>query len=340
MGKDPFLIESLWNDWYRDSFNRNVSAPSITAMSAIETACWDIVGKHYGAPVYALLGGALREKVRVYANGWYTHVSGEDEFAERAKEVVRRGYTAIKFDPFGTTYLGASTADVRRYVSIIGAVREMVGDDIELLIEGHGRFTAETAVRIAKQMERYSPRWFEEPVPPEDLEGLKKVAAKTTIPIASGERVLTTYGFAPLLETRAVDIIQPDIVNAGGLLQGKKISALAESHLVTVAPHQAEGPLATATCLQLDACIQNFEIQESFDEFNADWTRGLLVEPIRVEGGSMTIPTRPGLGVDLDMDEVEKHTVAGPSHPDFNLFERGWENRSLPKKGGVAARPH
>ncbi|MDA4123528.1 MAG: mandelate racemase/muconate lactonizing enzyme family protein [Thaumarchaeota archaeon] len=334
MGKDPFMIEKLWNDWYRDSFNRNASAPNITALSAVETACWDIVGKHYGAPIHALLGGAIRDKVKVYANGWYTHVSTPEEFAERAKEVVKKGYRAIKFDPFGTSYLSASTEDIRSYVRIIGAVREAVGDDTELLIEGHGRFTAETAVRIAKQIEGYNPRWFEEPVPPEDLEALRTVAAKTTIPIASGERVLTIYGFAPLIESHSVDIIQPDLINAGGILQGKKISALADAHYVMVAPHQAEGPLATATCLQLDACIQNFEIQESFDEFDIAWRQDLLKEPIKIEGGYMSIPHGPGLGVELRMKEVEKHLATTAERPDFNLFERGWENRNLPKPVG------
>jgi galactonate dehydratase len=338
VGRDPFLIEKMWNDWYRDSFNRNASAPSITALSALETACWDIVGKHYGAPIHALLGGSIRNRVRVYANGWYTHISTPEEFADRAKEVVKRGYRALKFDPFETSYLSASTEDIRRYVGVIGAVREAVGEDVELLIEGHGRFTAETAVRIAKQMERYNPRWFEEPVPPEDLEALKRVASKTIIPIASGERVISIYGFAPLIESRAVDILQPDIINAGGILQGKKISAMADAHFLTVAPHQAEGPLATATCLQLDACIQNFEIQESFDEFDIGWRQDILKEPIKVENGYLSIPTGPGLGVDLKMKEVEKHLATAAERPDFNLFEKGWENRNLPKGRRVAAR--
>lgn len=333
IGRDPFLIEKLWNDWYRDSFNRSASAPSLTALSALETACWDIVGKHYGAPIYGLMGGAVRDDVKVYANGWYTHVGSAEEFAQRAKEVVRKGYRALKFDPFETTYLSAPTGDIRRYAEVIGAVREAVGEDVEILVEGHGRFTAETAVRIAKKIEQYNPRWFEEPVPPEDLEALKTVAAKTTIPIASGERVITIYGFAPLVESHAVDIIQPDLINTGGLLQSKKISALADAHFVTVAPHQAEGPLATATCLQLDACIQNFEIQESFDEFDIGWRRDILTEPIEVRDGRMAIPKRPGLGVDLNMKEVEKHIVKAAKRPDFNLFEKGWENRNLPKRG-------
>lgn len=338
IGKDPFLIEKLWNDWYRDSFNRNVSATGVTALSALETACWDIVGKHYGAPIHALLGGAVRDRVNVYANGWYTHVSTPDEFAERAKEVVRKGYRALKFDPFETSYLSAGTQDIRRYVEVIASVREAVGENVEILVEGHGRFTAETAIRIAKQIEPYNPRWFEEPVPPEDLEGVKKVASKTSIPIASGERIITTYGFAPLIESGAVDILQPDLINAGGLLQGKKISAMADAHFLTIAPHQAEGPLATATCLQLDACIQNFEIQESFDEFDIEWRRDLLTEPIIVRDGYMDVPKKPGLGVDLRMKEVEKHLAAEAERADFNLFEKGWENRNLPKRRKAAIR--
>jgi galactonate dehydratase len=329
IGKSPFEIEKLWSEWYRDSFNRSSSAANITALSAVETACWDIVGKHYGAPIYSLLGGSMRDKVRIYANGWYTHISSREQFAERAREVVKRGYTALKFDPFGTAYLSETTKNISEYVKTIAAVRNAVGDSVELLIEGHGRFTPETAIRIAKSIEQYSPRWFEEPVPPEDLMGTKHVSSKTTIPIAAGERILTIYGFAPWIESQAVDIIQPDIINAGGILQGKKISALADAHNVMVAPHQAEGPIATATCLQLDSCISNFEIQESFDEFDIEWRKDILKKPLRIENGYMYIPSDPGLGVDLDLDNLEKHISTG--NPDFNLFEVGWENRNLPK---------
>ena len=330
ISKDPFQIEKLWNDWYRDSFARNTSAVSITALSAVETACWDIVGKHYGAPIYSLLGGQMREEVDVYANGWYTHASDPEEFARKARAVVRRGYTALKFDPFGTSYLTLRPEEMRRSIKIIGEVHDAVGDDADLLIEGHGRFTAETAIRIAKQMEPYHPRWFEEPVPPEDLEGLKSVAAKTTIPIATGERIVTKYGFAPLIESRAAHILQPDLINTGGLLEGKKISAMADANFMTVAPHQAEGPIATATCLQLDACINNFEIQESFDEFDVKWRSELVNNPPVIRGGRMLIPRTPGLGIDLDLKEVEKHLAT--SATDFNLFEKGWEDRNLPRK--------
>jgi galactonate dehydratase len=198
------------------------------------------------------------------------------------------------------------------------------------LIEGHGRFTPEAAIRIAKMIEEYNPRWFEEPVPPDDLAAMKKVAQKTTIPIATGERVITKFGFAPLIESGSVDIIQPDIINCGGIMEGKKISAMAEAHYVVVAPHQAEGPLATATCLQLDACIPNFEIQESFDEFDVDWRGDILKTGFHVQNGEMAIPDRPGLGVELNPKALEEHKASGSS--DFVLFHSGWENRNLPKR--------
>ncbi len=336
IGKDPFQVEKNWNDWYRDSFNRNASAVNITALSAVETACWDIIGKHYGAPIYSLLGGSLREKVKIYANGWYTHASSAEDFAEKALRVVKKGYKAIKFDPFGTSYLTADAEQISRAVDIVTAVRESVGPNVEILVEGHGRFTPETAIRIAKLLEPLNPRWFEEPVPPEDLEAMKVVASKTTIPIASGERILTSYGFASLIESHSVDIIQPDLINTGGILQGLKISAIAEAHFISVAPHQAEGPLATATCLQLDACITNFEVQESFDEFDVEWRNSLLKNPIEIHDGYMWIPTEPGLGVDLNMKEVERHIASKVT--DFNLFEKGWENRNLPGRAPQAAK--
>ncbi len=329
IGKDPFQVEKNWNDWYRDSFSRSGSAVNITAMSAVETACWDIIGKSYGAPIYQLLGGAIRDRVKIYANGWYTHAHTPQEFAEKARRVVSMGYKALKFDPFGTNYLTAERGEIKRSIETIKEVRNAVGENIDILVEGHGRFSPETAITIAKEIEQYRPRWFEEPVPPEDIAALKLVSQKTSIPIATGERAITKYGFAPLIESHAADIIQPDIVNTGGILEAKKISAMADAHFITVAPHQAEGPLATATCLQLDACIPNFLIQESFDEFDVQWRKDILDSPIEIENGFMKIPERPGLGVDLNMKAVEDHLATGVT--DFDLFEEGWENRNLPK---------
>ena len=331
IGRDPFEIERNWNEWYRDSFNRNTSATNVTAMSAVEIACWDMLGKHYGTPIHSLLGGPVRDRVKVYANGWYTHATGPEGFARKARNVVRKGYSALKFDPFGTSYLTTDYGHIEKAVKIIESVRDAVGDKVDIIVEGHGRFTPETAIRIAKKIEPYNPRWFEEPVPPEDLEALKMVARKTSIPIASGERVLTSYGFAPLIESHAVGIVQPDLINTGGLLQGRKISAMAEAHFISVAPHQAEGPVATATCLQLDACIQNFEIQESFDDFDVEWRRDVLKTPLEIENGYMQIPKRPGLGVELDFEAVNAHLTTETT--DMNLFDEGWENRSLPKRG-------
>lgn len=330
VGKDPMQIEKIWNDWYRDSFSRNISAVNVTAMSAVETACWDVLGKVHGAPIYELLGGAMRTKVKVYANGWYTHASTPEDYARKAKAVVDRGYRALKFDPFGTMYLSGDYEQIQHSVGVIKAVREAIGESTEILVEGHGRFTPEAAIRIAQKIEEYNPRWFEEPVPPDDLIALKKVAEKTKIPIATGERVITKFGFAPLIESGAVDVIQPDIINCGGIMEGKKISAMAEAHYVVVAPHQAEGPVATATCLQLDACIPNFEIQETFDEFDVEWRRDILRDRFSIENGEMAIPSGPGLGIELNHRSLEEHRATEGS--DFVLFQSGWENRNLPKR--------
>ena len=228
IGKDPSRVEAIWSEWYRDSFTRNSSAVNITALSAVEVACWDIIGKELGCPIYALLGGGIRDRVKVYANGWYTNVSSPEDFAAKASQVVHKGYRALKFDPFGTSYLNPDNHEIKNSVKIIEAVRNAVGEDVDILVEGHGRFSAESAVRIAKLMEHYNPRWFEEPVPPEDIDALLCVKNKTTIPIATGERLVTKYAFSPLLERHAVDIIQPDIVNTGGILEAKKISSMAE----------------------------------------------------------------------------------------------------------------
>jgi galactonate dehydratase len=328
IGRDPLRVEKIWYEWFRNSFNRTSDATTVTALTGIEIACLDIIGKQYGAPIHQLLGGSMRDKVRVYANGWYGHVTTPSEWAERAKKVAHRGYTALKFDPFGSAYMQISEKEFKHAVEIVGAVRESVGDDVDLLIEGHGRFNVASAIRVGRALERFNPAWYEEPIPPENLNLLREVKAKVNIPIATGERLITKHDFNKLLRLDTVDVIQPDILNTGGILEAKKISAMAEANYVSVAPHQAEGPICTAVCAQLDACIPNFYIQESFDEFDVSWRNSVVRNPVRIENGWMHVPSGPGLGIDINEKEVAKHPVTNDE--DFNLFSDGWEDRSLP----------
>ena len=206
LGSDPFNIEDLWLRMYRNDFWRGGDI-ALSVLSSIELACWDIVGKAVGQPVYRLLGGQCRDKVRAYANAWYTTARKPQEFARLAKGVVEKGYTAMKVDPFGPGALELSHKERDRAIDLVAAIREAVGPEIDIFIEMHGRFSAATAIEIARLLEPYHPGWIEEPCPPEDIPSLRKVAARVNIPVATGERYSTRYGFREVLETGAPDII-------------------------------------------------------------------------------------------------------------------------------------
>jgi len=330
IGKDPLQVERIWFEWFRNSFNRTTDATTISALTGIEIACLDIIGKHFGAPIHQLLGGPVQKKLRLYANGWYTHAKTPAEWGEKARSATRKGYTALKFDPFGDAYMQIAEKDLRKAEKIVASVRESVGDDVDLMIEGHGRFNVASAVRVGRALEKYRPAWFEEPIPPENIHLLHEVRSKVNIPIATGERLITKHDFNKLLRLDSVDVIQPDILNTGGILETKKIAAMAEANYVSVAPHQAEGPICTAVCAQLDACISNFYIQESFDEFDVPWRNSLVRDPVRIESGWMYVPSKPGLGIDINVKEVLKHPPERDE--DFNLFSQGWEDRNLPTR--------
>jgi galactonate dehydratase len=322
IGRDPSRIEELWRSMYRDPYWRG--GPVITtALSGIEQALWDIAGKRLGVPVYQLLGGKYREKLRAYANAWYKGAITPEDFAERAVQTVEKGYTALKWDPFGSADLTMDFEERKRAVGIVRAVREAVGEKIDLLIEVHGRLNPATAIEMARQLEEFQPFWYEEPVPPDNLEALSKVAAATTIPIATGERLYTKYGFRELLSSQAADIIQPDLCHAGGILEVKKIAAMAEAWYVPVAPHNPNGPVGTAATVHLGACTPNFLILEYFCE-DEEWLFEIVEEPLRFEKGEVIIPERAGLGIELKEAGIAKR----PYQPvRLSMFEAGWEGR-------------
>jgi galactonate dehydratase len=322
IGRDPSRIEDLWRSMYRDPYWRG--GPVITtALSGIEQALWDILGKRLGVPVYQLLGGKCRERLRAYANAWYKGAVTPEDFAERAVKTVDKGYTALKWDPFGSSDLTMDYEERRRAVTIVRAVREAVGEKIDLLIEVHGRLNPATAIEMARELEEFRPFWYEEPVPPDNLEALSKVAAATSIPIATGERLYTKFGFRELLSSQAADVIQPDLCHAGGILEVKKIAAMAESWYVPIAPHNPNGPVGTAATVHLGACTPNFLLLEYFCE-DEDWLSEIVEEPIRFEKGEILIPERPGLGIELKEAGVARR----PYQPvRLSMFEPGWEGR-------------
>ena len=309
VGKDPRTIERHVHDIYRDAYWRG-GAVLMSALSAVEMALWDILGKSLGVPVYQLLGGKLREDVRIYVNGWFAGAKTPEQFAEKAKVAVARGVTAMKWDPFGKSYLEISNRDLDTALRCIAAVREAVGNGVDLLIEGHGRFDVPTSIRIARELEQFKPMFFEEPTPPDNLEALAAVREKSPVAIAAGERLYTLRSFKELFERRAADYIQPDISHAGGIMELKKISAAADAYYIPFAPHNPSGPVANAATLQLAACTQNFTILEIMYS-DVVWRADVTDEALEYKDGYIKIPDRPGLGIEID----EEACLAHPYQP-------------------------
>jgi len=329
LGRDPFNIESLVQSMYRNDFAR-AGEIAMSAIATLEIACWDIIGQALGQPIYRLLGGAVRERIKAYANGWYTGERTPEEFHAAALRVVAKGYRALKFDPFGSGFYELDIAEKGRVIELVEAVRAAVGPEVEILIEMHGRFNPATAIEMARELERFKPSWVEEPVPPENLAALKKAAEKINIPIATGERIHTRYDFRELLELQAADYIQPDITHFGGILEVKKLAAWAENYYVLVAPHNVGGPVSTAAALHFAASTPNFKIQEHFNDFADDWVKSVAPGNPEVVDGYFALPQGPGLGVKFDEEAAQAH----PRQPVFfNLFAENWHRRHALRPG-------
>ena len=311
VGQSPFDIEAIWQRIYASNHDyRHPSLYGTPALSAIEMALWDIVGKATGQPIYNLLGGRCHDKLRAYA---YMPTDGVWENPARAGEIaaklVAEGNTACKIDPFMPYFplpRDFPLKTIKHAAKIFQAIRDAVGDELEIGIGTHGQFSTAGAIRVAKVFEEYNPFWFEEPVPPENVDEMARVAAHTSIPIASGERLVTLYEFSELLAKQAAQIIQLDVGQCGGILEAKKIAAIAEAHYAMIAPHMYVGPVAAAAAVQVDTCSPNFLIQE----YNGgSLHQDLFVEPIRFENGFIEPPTTPGLGIELNEEIVKRQTV-------------------------------
>jgi galactonate dehydratase len=334
LGRDPFDVEQIVLRMGRDIYSDGGQIHGC-AIAAIEIACWDIMGKATGKPVYALMGGRGHERVRAYANGWYRGDCSPKGFAQAAAAVVKRGYTALKFDPFGAAWMKMRLDAENLSIEIVKAVREAVGRDVDVLIEGHNRFTAEQALRIARRLEPYTPTWFETPVPPQNISAMVEVARHSPVPIACGEDYTSRQQFAELLRHDVVHILQPEPLNLGGLSVTKQVAALAAAHYGVICPHSAQGPVSTAACAHLNLSCPNAFLHECFDDFNVEncpWQADLLHNPIVVKEGFIDVPERPGLGIDLNLDVIAQHPYK-PSNA-MHLFNPGWEKRI----GGAAAK--
>jgi galactonate dehydratase len=308
-GEDPHDIERIWRRVYSSGYSQHPDLALMGVLSALEMACWDIVGKAAGQPVYRLLGGRVHERLRTYTYiyarpGDRTDVYQDPDLAaERAAEYLAQGFTALKFDPLGpySAFDGRqpSLAALDRCERFMRQLRAAVGSRADLLFGTHGQLTAAGAIRLARRIEPHDPLWFEEPVPPDAPEEMAKVARATRVPIAAGERLCTKYDFARLLSTGAAAILQMNLGRAGGILEGKKIAALAEVHHAQIAPHLYCGPVVGAANIQLAACSPNFLILEGIERWQG-FHAEILRRPIRWEDGYVIPPDEPGLGVELD----------------------------------------
>jgi len=314
VGKDPRQVERHWARMFRDGYWR--AGPIMcSALSALDMAMWDIKGKALGVAVHELLGGPIHDRIRFYGNGWYLRADSIEHFVEMAQAAVEQGAIALKFDPFWECDVLADRALLDRGVSIVRAMREALGDGVELLVEVHGRLSPANAIYAAKRLEEYRPYFYEEPVPPDNVDAMALVARSTSIPVATGERLYTRWGFRELLEKQAAAIIQPDHTHTGGITEGKKIAAMAEVYYVGVAPHNATGPILTAVNLQLDAALSNFLIQEFFFPDMPIYDEILEENFIVIKDGYLELPRGPGLGVEVNEERIK----ALPYQPDRGL---------------------
>jgi len=320
IGRDPFDIETFWRSAYGRGFTQRPDVSLQGVMSALEMACWDIIGKTLGQPVYKLLGGQVHEKLRTYTYLYPREDDATDVYvdpdlaAQRAAEYLERGFTAVKFDPAGPyTVMGGHQPSPKRLglsVEFVRKIREAVGSRADILFGTHGQFTPSGAIRLATRLEPYDPLWFEEPTPPDDVAGMARVAAATSIPIATGERLTTKTEFARVLEAGAAHIVQPNLGRAGGILEGKKIAAIAEAHNAQIAPHLYCGPIVGAANVQLATCSPNFLILESILDWGGFHSE-ILETPMHWEDGWVIPPPTPGLGVVLNEDVARAHPYQG-----------------------------
>jgi 2-dehydro-3-deoxyphosphogalactonate aldolase len=320
IGTDPFKIERLWRIVYSSGYTQRPDPSLLGVLSGIEMACWDIIGKELNKPIYELLGGQVHEKLRSYTYLYpvetdKTNVYSDPELAaERAAEYVKQGFTAVKFDPVGPY----SAFDPRQLSlpaldhseKFVKTIREAVGGQCDLLFGTHGQMTTSGAIRLARRLEKFDPLWFEEPVPPENLNEMARVARQTRIPIATGERLTTKYEFARVLEQQAASILQMALGRVGGILEAKKIAGMAEAFYAQIAPHLYCGPIAGAADIQISTCSPNFLIQESIQTWGGFYAE-ILKEPIQWQDGYIIPPTKPGLGVELNEEVAARYPYSG-----------------------------
>ena len=308
IGRNPMHIKHFLQMSFDDFAGRRGAMDFYCAISGLEQAMWDISGKVCQVPVYMLLGGPCRDKIRVYANGWGGGNWDSNEIAEKAKKIADMGFTAMKFDPIPGPWRTFVDKEVERQaVENVKAVRSAVGPDIDILVEMHRRLAPMHAVKIAKEIEEFNPFWFEEPVLAENVDALASVKKAINIPVVTGEELYTKFEFREIFEKQAADIINPDVCNVGGILELKEIAAMAEPYYVVVSPHNYNSTtLGLSATIQVSAAIPNFLITEYFVNFE-ELGKDISTHPFEVDNGYIKLPTEPGLGMDLKEENLEKY---------------------------------
>ncbi|WP_147125781.1 mandelate racemase/muconate lactonizing enzyme family protein [Shimia ponticola] len=346
-GENPANIELMFRRAYSSGFTQRPDLTVMGAFSGLEIACWDILGKARDVPVWALLGGKMNDRVRAYTylypqpqHALSDFWTSPDMAAEAALHYVDQGYTAVKFDPAGPYTLRGGhmpgMRDISQSVAFCKAIRDAVGDRADLLFGTHGQFTTAGAIRLGQALEPYSPLWFEEPIPPDAVGEMAKVAGQVRIPVATGERLTTKAEFAEVLRHGAATILQPALGRAGGIWEAKKIATLAEVHNAQMAPHLYAGPIEWAANINLAVSIPNLLLAETIETSFHD---GLIKGSIRVEGGFVSAPTAPGLGVEVDEDLARAHPYTGPDlHLQMQEAPCDYENGNNFEGGAPAPR--
>jgi galactonate dehydratase len=334
IGEDPFDIERIISHLIRDQYQGGSTI--MTAISAVEIALWDLIGKACGYPVFKLLGGRTKERFPAYANGWYGGCRTPEQYATAAAGAVARGYVGIKFDPFGVAHRELSAAEADNAEALVAAVRQKTGDSVKLMIEVHGRLSAGSAIEMGRRLEKFHPAWYEEPVNPYSLELLLEVKKVLPFPIAAGERLYALADFFRLVTLRAADVVQMDIAHCGGLLLAKKIASMADVQDLQVSPHCSIGPVALCAALHFGWSTPNVYVQEYFGDYDVPWRDELVCgwNPIRC--GEFVLPHAPGLGLELNTEVFARYPYRKNSFP--SLWDSTWL-REFTKGGHGDRRP-
>lgn len=326
IGKDPMMTEHHVQALYRGGFYRG-GPLMLSAISGIEQAMWDIKGKYYNCPVYEMLGGRCRDKIRMYTHIKRAGTAGDfpvEEMLSIAGERLKEGYTALKYSVIPPIKAIENPENIEKHVMRFAKVREKIGNGVDLAVDFHGRVSPAAANVLIERLKPYSPMFIEEPCLPENVDCMVNIARKTTVPIAAGERLFGKWQYRELIEKQAVSIIQPDICHVGGIYEGRKLAAMTEMYYGSVAPHNPLGPVSLASCIQLDACIPNFLVQEHpGNPDKSDLGVGYIKEPFVIEDGYIRVPAKPGLGIELDEEALKDKIYDGKWTTPRQYYEDG-----------------